>query len=113
MNQVMTLKRYFAGSYRTRLLLGTLFALLVADGLITNFLVTHRFAIEVNLLLVMWVGKDVFLLIKVVGAFLAALLLWEMHQRHQKLVLGATLCFVVSYTFIVYWGLYVFFAFQV
>jgi len=94
-----------------RLLLGTLFALLVSDGLITNFLVTHRFAIEGNPLLVMWVGKEVFLLIKGVGAFLATLLLWEMHQHHPKLVLGTTLCFVVSYTFIVYWSLYVFFIF--
>jgi len=33
------LKEYFSGSYRIRIILGSLFAAVVADGIITKFLV--------------------------------------------------------------------------
>ena len=57
-------------------MLYTLFSLIVADGLITEFVVTNGHALEVNPFLQAWVGQQLFLAIKVSGAFLATLLLW-------------------------------------
>jgi len=105
-------RSYWAGSYRIRLLLGTLIALVVSDGLVSKFLVTQRFAREGNPLLQIWVGQDIFLVIKLVGAFLAALVLWDIHKHNPKLSLISTSCFVISYTIIVFWSLYVFFVTQ-
>jgi len=95
-----------------RLLLGTLVALVVSDGLISNFVVTHGFAYEGNPFLQRWVGEDIFLVLKLLFAFLAALVLWDIYKHNPKLALLSTMCFVVSYTFIVFWSLYVFFIAQ-
>ena len=96
-----------------RLLLGTLVALVVSDGLISRFLVEHGFAYEGNPFLQSWIGGDTFLVIKLVGAFLAALALWDIWKRHPKLSFITTLCFVILYTFLVFWSLFIFFVTQV
>ena len=96
-----------------RLLLGALATLIISDGLITNFLVINRLATEVNPLLTMWAGKEAFLFIKVIGAFLAAFLLLCIHQRHSKLAFRTTLLFVLSYTVIIFWNLSAFVVSQV
>jgi len=105
-------RSYFAENYQIRLLLGTLVALVVADGLISKFLVTSRFVREGNPFLQIWVSQDIFLVIKLVGAFLAALVLWDIHKHNPKLSLISTSCFVVSYTIIVFWNLGLFFFIQ-
>ena len=92
-----------------RLLLGTLIALVAADGLISKFLVQHGFAREGNPFLQTWIGEDRFLVIKLMGGFLAAFLLWDIYRRNPKLSFISTLCFVILYTFIVFWSLYIFF----
>jgi hypothetical protein len=91
-----------------RLTLYTLFGLIIADGLLTNFLVTNGHGLEVNPFLQAWVGKDIFLVIKVSGAFLAILLLWIEYKRKPKLTYGITVVFVAFYTGIVFWNLFVF-----
>ena len=53
----------FTGIRRIRCLLGTVFSLVVADGLISNFLVTHGLAREWNPYLQTLVIDDNFLLI--------------------------------------------------
>ena len=108
MKYLKTAKNYFAGSHQLRLLLGTLIVLVVADGLISKFLVTQRFGIEGNPLLRTWVGEDHFLVIKLLGVLLAALILWDIHKRHPKLAFMSTLFFVTSYTLILYWNLFAF-----
>ena len=95
-----------------RLLLGTLIALVAADGVISRYLVTGRFGLEGNPFLQTWVGEEKFLVIKLVGALLAALLLWDIHKQNSKLSFVSTLCFVISYTTIVFWNLFVFFITQ-
>lgn len=92
-----------------RLLLGTLAALVVSDGLISKFLVAHGFAREGNPFLQIWIDEDIFLVIKIVAAFFVALILWDMYKRHPKLSFISTLCFVMLYTIIVFWSLFVFF----
>ena len=42
------LRSYFSGSYQIRILLGSLVAAVVADGVITKFLVLNGFASEGN-----------------------------------------------------------------
>ena len=71
------LRSYFAGSYQIRILLGSLVAAIVADGVITKFLVLNGFAVEGNPFLYFWVGEDVFLIIKLLGGLLAALFGWN------------------------------------
>ena len=95
-----------------RLLLGTLATLIVSDGLISKFLVVHGLAREGNPFLQVWISEDAFLTIKIAGAFLAALALWDMHKHHPRLSFISTLCFMIFYTGIVFWSLFVFFIAQ-
>jgi len=96
----------FAAVRHTRCLLGTMFALVVADGLISNFLVTHGLGREWNPFLQILVGGENFLLIKVAGAFLVALILWDIYQKQPQIAAISSLCVVVIYTGIVYWNLF-------
>ena len=105
----MKVPKYFSvKSHKMRLMLYTLFGLIMADGLLTNFLVTNGHGLEVNPFLQAWVGKDIFLAIKASGAFLAALLLWIKYNRKPKLIYGITTVFLAFYTGIVFWNLFVF-----
>jgi len=85
-----------------------LFFIIVADGLITQFLVTGGYGSEANPLLTYWVSHGLFLAIKVSGAFLATLLLWINYNAKPKLVYAITAVFLVLYTAIVIWNLSVF-----
>ena len=101
-------KRFSVKSRTMRLMLYTLFALIVADGLITEFLVTNGHALEVNPFLQAWVGHELFLSMKVSGAFLAILLLWIKYNTKPKLTRVITTVFLAFYTGIVFWNLSVF-----
>lgn len=108
MNIIKVPKRFSVKSHKMRLTLYTLFCLIIADGLLTNFLVTNGHALEVNPFLQAWVGKDIFLAIKVSGAFLATLLLWIKYNRKPKLTYRVTVVLLALYTGIVFWSLFVF-----
>ena len=96
----------FATVRHTRCLLGTMFALVVADGLITNFLMAHGLGREWNPFLQTLAGGELFLLIKIGGAFLSALILWDIYKRRPQVAAISSLCIVVVYTGIVYWNLF-------
>ena len=100
-------ERFSVKSRTMRFMLYTLFGLVVADGLITQFLVTNGHASEVNPFLKAWVGQDFFLAIKIFGAFLATLLLWIKYNTMTKLIYRITAVFLVFYTSIVFWNLVV------
>ena len=100
-----TLGTYFDGSYRIRILLGSLLAAIVADGVITKFLVRNGFAYEGNPFLYFWVGHDAFLTIKFLGGLLAALYLWSIYKRHNMLSICCSSLFLAAYTFIIFWNL--------
>ena len=102
-------KRLFARNYSMRLLLGTLVSLVIADGIISRFLVSHGFAREGNPFLQSWINGDKFLLLKVLFSLLAALILWDMFKHNPRLTYISTTVFVVLYTFIVFWSLHVYF----
>ncbi|MFC1872656.1 DUF5658 family protein [Chloroflexota bacterium] len=94
-----------------RLMLYTLFSVIVADGLITEFLVTNGHASEVNPFLQAWVGQSPFLAIKVSGAFLVTLFLWIKYNSNRKLIHAFTGTFLALYTGIIFWNLFVLYIF--
>ena len=85
-----TPKGHFAGTYQIRILLGTLLAAVIADGVITEFLILNGFGAEGNPFLHFWVGKDVFLIIKSLLGLLAVLYLWKLYKRHPKLSISVS-----------------------
>ena len=88
-----------------RCLLGTLIALGAADGVISRFLIQQGYAQEMNPLLQTWVTKDSFLVVKLIGAFIAACILWRMYQRQSRLSFNIALYPVSLYTLLVFWSL--------
>jgi len=91
-----------------RYTLYVLFGIIVADGLISQFLVTGGYGSEANPLLMSWVGEESFLAIKISGAFLATLLLWIKYNANPRLVNTVAVVALGFYTTIVYWNLFVF-----
>ena len=108
MNTLKVPQRFSVKNRKMRLMLYALFGLITADGLLTNFLVTNGHGLEANPFLRAWVGQDIFLAMKVSGAFLATLLLWIKYNRKPKLIYRATAVFLACYTGIVFWNLLVF-----
>jgi hypothetical protein len=95
-------------SRTVRYTLYVLFGIIVADGLLTQFLVTGGYGLEANPLLAPLVGGDSFLAIKISAAFLAALLLWIKYNTRPRLVYTITVIALGLYTTIVYWNLFAF-----
>ena len=100
-------ERYHLVSNQINLLLITLITLVVADGVITNFLINEGLATEANPLLNRWVGQDYFPAIKLAGGFLAAVMLWFLWRRRPRLSRVVTISAVVLYTAVVLWNLFV------
>jgi hypothetical protein len=95
-------------SRTVRYTLYVLFGIIVADGLLSQFLVIGGYGLEINPLLISWVGRESFLAIKISAAFLATLLLWIKYNARPKLVYTITVVALGFYTTIVYWNLFVF-----
>jgi len=92
-----------------RWLIGTLVVLVVTDGLISNFLVGHGLGREGNPFLQTLVGEGSFLVIKIAGALVCALILWDIYKKWPKLAMISSACFVVLYAGIVIWNFWLFF----
>jgi hypothetical protein len=95
-------------SRTVRYTLYALFGIIVADGLISQFLVTDGYGSEGNPLLMSWVGGESFLAIKISGAFLATLFLWTKYNEKPRLVNIIAVVALGFYTTIVYWNLLIF-----
>ena len=95
-------------NHTVRYMLYTLFSLIVADGLITQFLIIGGQAHEANPFLQVWVSQNVFLAIKICGAFLITLFLWIKYNSKPRLIYGVTTVFLLFYTTVVFWNLIVF-----
>ena len=89
-------------------LLGLLIVFVISDGLLTQLLIKGGLAREGNPLLVPIVGEAGFIVLKVVGVLLCALILWDIYKRFPKVALISTTCFVVFYGVIVLWNLSLF-----
>ena len=101
-----SIRYYFsARSYKIRILIGSLFAAVVADGIITKFLIENGFAREGNPFLTYWVVDDKFLLFKILGGLLVALYLWNINRRHPRVSICFSSLFLTGYVFIIIWNL--------
>ncbi len=90
---------------QARYLLCLLVGLVVADGLISNFIVQSGLGKEGNPFLQSIVGQTSFVFIKLVGAFISALLLWKVFRKHRKLGLVSIIFYIVVYTTILWLNL--------
>jgi hypothetical protein len=95
-------------SRTVRYTLYVLFGIIVADGLLSQFLVTGGYGSEGNPLLMSLVGGESFLGIKIAGAFLATLFLWIKYNARPRLVNTVAVVALAFYTAIVYWNLFAF-----
>lgn len=85
-------------------LLSALVGLIIIDGVLTNFLVKKGTAWEANPFLEPMVGKTGFLLIKIVGSLICALILWDVYRRYPRVGTIATWIAVIGYAVIVVWN---------
>jgi len=85
-------------------LLGALVLLNISDAVLTHYLIKLSLASEGNPFLLPLVGQPTFLIIKVSGVLLCALILWDIYKRHPRLAFVATSCFVTFYLGIVIWN---------
>jgi hypothetical protein len=97
-----------ARPFRLGYLLALLVALVIADGLLTEFLISSRIGREGNIFLAGLVSGGGLIWVKVIGALVSAIILWDVGQRHPRLAFGFTLFFVAAYTGIVVWNISVF-----
>ena len=108
-----SVRDYSSRAHQIRYILGALIALVISDGLISQFLITQGLAWEGNPFLETLVGGDTFLTIKVLGVLVSALILWDVYRQWPRLALISSLCFLTLYTVIIIWNLSVFFVTQV
>jgi len=90
---------------RARYLLCLLFSLVVADGIISNFIVQSGLGIEGNPFIQSIVGQTSFIFLKLSAAFISALILWKVFRQHTRLGLVSIIFFVMLYTAILWWNL--------
>jgi hypothetical protein len=86
-------------------LLGALILLNITDGLLTNHMIKLGAGAEGNPFLLGIAGEPLFMILKIVGVLLCALILWDIHRRYPKLALVSTSVFVAAYAVIVFWNL--------
>ncbi len=90
-----------------------LFALVVADGVITNFLIRFNLATEANPLLRGIAGHGVLPIIKIFGAGVIVFVLRRVYRRNRPAAARASVLSVMAYTGIVYWNIMTYFVSQV
>ncbi len=89
-------------------LLITLVALVIADGLISQFLIRTGLGSEGNPFLMNWVTGPDFIATKAAGALLCALILWDIYKHWPKPAMFIIVVFVVLYAGILFWNISVF-----
>ena len=107
------IRSHSGGIHPIGYLLSTLIALIILDGVITVFLVRHGLGREGNPFLEGLIGEPIFLIIKVVGALLCAIIMWDIHKRQPRLAVISTTCFVFLYVGILSWNFLVMFINQI
>jgi len=89
-------------------LLGTLLSLVAADGVISQFLIKEGLGYEGNPFLKTLATDSNFLIIKMCGAIICVLILWNLVKRKQRLVLIFSSIVVCIYTAILFWNIAVY-----
>jgi hypothetical protein len=97
---------------RVEYLLGTLLSLVVADGLISQFLIKNGLGHEANVFLRVLVIENDFIIIKMCSAILCVIILWNIARRLPRLIFIFSTCLVGLYTAILFWNIAVFLFFR-
>jgi hypothetical protein len=99
-------KAYFSIQGRRKLfyLLLAMMSFVILDGVITEILIAQGKAYEANAFLAPMIGGISFMLLKVFGAVLCAVILWDISKRHEKLASIAAWIATVGYGIIVIWN---------
>lgn len=92
-------------SRNLQLLWAALFALILADGLITEFAVNNDVGYEANPLLADMLGSHKFFLFKLLGSVLVILFLRNISKKHYKVGLISSYIAVILYIIVVFWNL--------
>lgn len=98
--------RVIVSAHQMRYLLYVLFGLIVADGILSKFLVSQNLGREWNPLLNTLMEGDQFMLVKVCGALLVIILMWNIYRKRPGMAVISSLCSLVFYTGIIYWNLF-------
>jgi hypothetical protein len=85
-------------------LLGILVAFIIMDGVLTQLLIDSGLAREANPILQPIVGDVGFIILKIVGALLCALILWDVYRHFPRVGIVSALVAVVGYGGIVAWN---------
>jgi hypothetical protein len=93
-----------AGRNRMKALLGLLVLFVILDGLLTELLISQGLVREINPFLQPLVGDIGFMVLKVVGALLCALILWDIYGRFPRLAAITTWIAVGGYGILVAWN---------
>jgi hypothetical protein len=80
--------------------------MVIADGVLTNFLIQKNIASEANPFLVNIAGNSGLIILKVVGVLLVVLILWDIYRRSPRLAFWASSAFLLVYSGIVAWNLH-------
>ena len=104
-----TISSYLVETRSIRNLLVILFALVVADGVISNFLIAQGLGRELNPFLRILMVQGNFLMLKVVGAALSTFLLWNIYRNRPHISATVIVGLVIVYTGIVYWNVFAYF----
>ena len=91
---------------RFHYLLLLLIAAVIADGLITEFLVNYGIGKELNPFLRNFVADGNLILVKIIGALLSALILEHIYRRQPKMAVVTTYFFVAVYGGLIYWNIF-------
>ena len=89
-------------------LLISLVALVILDGIITEFVVGGGLAREGNPLLEPLVGGTGFMLLKIGGSLLCAFILWDIYRHFPRMAVIAAWIFTIIYGLIVIWNTSIF-----
>jgi len=81
----------------------------MADGILSNFLISSGYAYEWNPFLLSLIATDGFLLLKVLAAIISMFLLWDIYKRQPTFGAISSVLIVTIYTSIVYWNIGTFF----
>jgi hypothetical protein len=85
-------------------LLICLVILVILDGVLTQYLVPNGIGTEGNPFIASLVGEPIFIILKVVGALICAVILWDIHKRFLRVGMITSWIAVIGYSGIVIWN---------
>jgi hypothetical protein len=97
-------KIYQSSNKKILYLLAAMVAFMILDGVLTQFLVPSGAFKEANPFIAPLVGQTGFMILKIVGALVCAIILWDVHRRFPRLGLIATWIAVTGCAAIVLWN---------